>query len=53
MVVGPYSRAIKDRPSLPPGAKEDQLIALPSVPSKNISADKIAFFLCTDSSEFK
>lgn len=50
MVVGPYTRAIKSRPDLPPGGKEDCLIALPKVASKN--ADKIYYLLCSDKGEF-
>ena len=51
MLVGPYSRAIKNRPALPPGGDENHMLALPRLASKN--ADKIFFFICSDANEFK
>ena len=51
LAVGPYTRAIPNKPALPKGANERHLLAIPSIASR--SADKIHYFLFSDDQDLK
>ncbi len=51
MAVGPYTRAIPKRPTLPSKDVENFMLAFPNVASR--TASKIHYFICADQRDFK
>ena len=50
MAVGPFTKNIPSRPTIPQGGSERHIIALPKTPSKTA---EVVWLLCSDDAELK